>query len=80
MGLYGLFYLIVASFAPQLLDRVPVLLALLALDLLAQGALDGVFLARFRFGRNQPVKRRVTGTVEGIGFDHVRWTAVRRIP
>ena len=35
MGLYGLFYLIVASFAPQLLDRVPVLLALLALDLLA---------------------------------------------
>ncbi len=27
MGLYGLFYLIVASFAPQLLDRVPVLLA-----------------------------------------------------
>ena len=31
MGLYGLFYLIVASFAPQLLDRVPVLLALLAL-------------------------------------------------
>ena len=32
MGLYGLFYLIVASFAPQLLDRVPVLLALLALD------------------------------------------------
>lgn len=30
MGLYGLFYLIVASFAPQLLDRVPVLLALLA--------------------------------------------------
>ena len=35
MGLYGLFYLIVASFAPQLLDRVPVLLALLALELLA---------------------------------------------
>ena len=35
MGLYGLFYLIVASFTPQLLDRVPVLLALLALDLLA---------------------------------------------
>ena len=35
MGLYGLFYLIVASFAPQLLDRVPVLLALLALDLIA---------------------------------------------
>ena len=27
MGLYGLFYLIVASFAPQPLDRVPVLLA-----------------------------------------------------
>lgn len=27
MGLYGLFYLIVASFAPQLLDRVPVLLS-----------------------------------------------------
>ena len=35
MGLYGLFYLIVASFTPQLLDRVPVLLALLLLDLLA---------------------------------------------
>ena len=37
MGLYGLFYLIVASFAPQLLDRVPVLLALLALDAAGSG-------------------------------------------
>ena len=35
MGLYGLFYLTVASFVPQLLSRVPVLLAVLLLDLLA---------------------------------------------
>ena len=34
MGLYSLFYLIVASFVPQLLARTPVLLAVLALDLL----------------------------------------------
>ena len=35
MCLYGLFYLTVASFLPQLLARVPILLAVLLLDLLA---------------------------------------------
>ena len=65
MGLYGLFYLIVASFAPQLLDRVPVLLALLVPAVLALLAVAACALLLAARGELIPIFQAVGSLLEG---------------
>ena len=54
MGLYSFFYLIVASFAPVLLSRIPVLLVMLAADLAAAAAMRTAGRNTIRAGSLSP--------------------------